>query len=69
MHRKIGVALIVFGATMPIWISFAPQQKEKLTDSEPKHYSVEKKKTANWLPYLGTVLIAGGLVLTIVGKK
>ncbi|HTD99222.1 MAG TPA: hypothetical protein VK668_08025 [Mucilaginibacter sp.] len=69
MNRKIGVALMVFGASMLIWISFAPPQKEKLTDVEPKHYSVEKNKPVNWLPYLGTVLVAGGLVLVITGKK
>lgn len=60
---------MVFGAAMLIWISFAPPKKEKLVDVEPMHYSVEKKRAVNWLPYLGTVLVAGGLLLVITGKK
>jgi hypothetical protein len=73
MNRRIGIALIIFGASMLIWTSFTPAPKEKkpmMPDNDSSiRVSVKKKTTMNWMPYLGTVLVAGGLVLVITGKR
>jgi hypothetical protein len=72
MQLRIGIVLIIFGASMLIWTSFAPPKKEKKEVEETNvtlRVSVKKKDTVNWIPYLGTVLVAGGLVLVITGRR
>lgn len=68
MSKKIGIVLLVFGATILIWVSFASPKKEKLVDVGPFQVSMQKKQSINWLPYLGTALVAGGLVLIVTNK-
>ena len=73
MNRSIGIALIIFGASILIWTSFTPAPKEKkpmMPDTENSlRVSTKKKTTMNWMPYFGTVLVAGGLVLVITSKR
>ena len=69
MTKKIGVVLLVFGATILIWITFAQPKKEKQVELGPFEVAVHKKHSVNWLPYLGTALIAGGLVIVVTAKK
>lgn len=69
MNRTIGVALIIIGTVMVIWTGFTYTKKEKVVDAGPLQISVNKQKSVNWPPYLGGLLIVGGIVIVATAKK
>jgi uncharacterized membrane protein len=69
MNRNIGIALIILGAVMLIWTGFTYTKKEKVIDAGPIQVSVDKQKTVNWPPYLGGILLIGGIVIVATAKK
>lgn len=69
MNRNLGIILIIIGAAMLIWTGISFTKKEKVVDIGPLQVSVDKKQTIGWPPYLGTILLVGGIVLVITGKK
>ncbi|WP_256005029.1 MULTISPECIES: hypothetical protein [Pedobacter] len=70
MNRTIGVILIVIGAIMLIWTGFSYTKKEKVVDAGPIQISADKKESVNWPPYLGGILLVGGIVIVAsAGKK
>lgn len=69
MNRTIGIALIIIGAVMLIWTGFTYTKKENIVDAGPIHISADKQKTVNWPPYLGGILLIGGIVVLVTAKK
>jgi hypothetical protein len=69
MNRSLGIILIIIGAAMLIWTGFTYTKKEKIIDAGPLQVSVDKKETIGWPPYLGTILLVGGIVIIVTGKK
>jgi len=69
MNRNLGTILIVIGAAMLIWTGFTYTKKEKVIDAGPLQVSVDKKEKVNWPPYLGAILLVGGIVIVVTGKK
>ncbi len=69
MNRTIGIVLIIVGAAMLIWTGFSYTKKEKVVDAGPLQISVDKQKTVNWPPYLGGILLIGGIVIVATAKK
>ena len=69
MNRLIGVILIAIGAVMLIWTSFTYTKKEKIVDAGPLQISADKEKTVNWPPYLGGILLVGGIVIVATAKQ
>ena len=69
MNRNLGIILIIAGAIMLIWSGISFTKKEKVVDVGPIQVSVDKKQQLTWPPYLGGLLIAGGVVLVIMDKK
>jgi uncharacterized membrane protein len=69
MNNKLGIILIIAGAVMLIWTGFSYTKKEKVVDLGPLQVSVDKKETIGWPPYLGTILLIGGIVIVVTGKK
>lgn len=69
MNRTIGIVLIVLGAAMLIWTGFTYTKKEKIVDAGPLEISAEKEKSVNWPPYLGGILLVGGIVVVVTAKK
>jgi len=69
MNRTIGIVLIVIGAAMLIWTGFSYTKKEKVVDAGPLQISVNKQKSVNWPPYLGGILLIGGIVIVATAKK
>ena len=76
MNRKLGVAIMVIGASMLIWTSFTtPQPKEKMVATNDDnsnityHNTPKKHDSISWNPYVGTILVAGGLLITITSKR
>ena len=69
MNRNIGIVLILLGVVMLIWTGFSYTKKEKIIDAGPIQVSADKKETVNWPPYLGGLLLIGGIVVLITSKK
>ena len=69
MNRTIGIVLIIIGAAMLIWTGFTYTKKEKIVDAGPIQISAEKEKSVNWPPYLGGILLVGGIVVVATAKK
>ncbi|MFC0514014.1 hypothetical protein ACFFGT_07390 [Mucilaginibacter angelicae] len=69
MNKTIGILLIVTGAAMLIWTGFTYTKKEKIIDAGPIQVSADREKTVNWPPYLGGLLIIGGIVVVATSKK
>jgi uncharacterized membrane protein len=69
MNRTIGIVLIIIGAVMIIWMRFTYTKKEKIVDAGPIQISANRQKTVNWPPYLGGLLIVGGIVIVATSKS
>lgn len=69
MNKTIGIILLVVGIVMIIWTGFTYTKKEKVIDAGPLQVSADKQKTVNWPPYAGGILIVGGIILLVTGKK
>ncbi|SDE90594.1 hypothetical protein SAMN05216464_110257 [Mucilaginibacter pineti] len=69
MNKTTGIVLIVIGAIMLIWTGFTYTKKEKIIDAGPIQVSADRQKTVNWPPYLGGVLIIGGIAIVVLSKK
>ena len=69
MNRVIGMLMIVIGAAMLIWTGFTYTKKEKIIDAGPIQVSANKQESVNWPPYLGGILLVGGIVVLVNAKK
>lgn len=69
MNKIIGVILLGIGIIMLVWTGFTYTKKEKLIDAGPIQVSADREHTVNWPSYAGGILVAGGIVLLLVGKK
>ncbi|MBL4675766.1 MAG: hypothetical protein JKY70_06120 [Mucilaginibacter sp.] len=69
MNKTLGLILIVIGAAMLIWTGFTYTKKEKIIDAGPIQVSADREKTVNWPPYLGGILLVGGIVIVATAKK
>lgn len=61
--------MIVLGIVMLIWTGFSYTKKEKVIDAGPIQVSADKEKSVNWPPYLGGILLIGGIVVVATAKK
>jgi uncharacterized membrane protein len=69
MNKTIGIVLIIIGAVMLIWTGFTYTKKEKIVDAGPIQISADRQKNVNWPPYLGGILLVGGIVIVATAKK
>lgn len=69
MNRTIGIIMMVVGIVMLIWTGFTYTKKEKVIDAGPLEVSADKEKTVTWPPYVGGILLAGGIIVFATGKK
>jgi uncharacterized membrane protein len=65
----IGIALIVLGIVAFAYQGITYTSREKVIDIGPLQASVDTKKTIPFSPILGGLLLAGGIVLVVVGAK
>jgi uncharacterized membrane protein len=69
MNKTIGIVLIIIGAVMLIWTGFTYTKKEKIVDAGPIQISADRQKTVNWPPYLGGLLVIGGIAVVALSKN
>lgn len=67
--KAFGMILTVLGAVMLIWTGFTYTKKEKIVDAGPIQISADKEKSVNWPPYAGGILLVGGVIILVAGKK
>jgi len=67
--KNLAIILIVIGAIMFIWTGFTYTKREKVIDAGPLHVSADKEHTVTWPPYVGGVLVIGGLILLFTSRK
>jgi hypothetical protein len=67
--KAIAIILVVLGVCMLMWTGFNYTKKEKIIDAGPLEISADKQERINWPPYLGAVLIAGGIAVFAVTRK
>ncbi len=67
--KGIGVIVLVLGIIMLIWTGFSYTKKEKIIDIGPLEVNADKEKQINWPPYIGGILIIGGIIILLVGKR
>ena len=64
-----GVALIILGVLALAYQGITYTTREKVIDLGPLKASVDKEKSIPLPPIVGVVVLAGGVVLVIVGVR
>ena len=65
----VGIALILLGIVAFAYQGISYTSRKKVIDIGPLQASVDTKKTIPLPPILGGLLLAGGIVLVVVGTK
>lgn len=69
MKKIIGFALIILGVIMLVYTGFTYTKKEKVIDAGPIQVSADREKTVAWPPYVGGILLIGGIIIVATSKK
>jgi uncharacterized membrane protein YidH (DUF202 family) len=69
MNRSLGIVLLVVGVLMMVFTGFKYVTNEKVIDLGPIEINADKKHSVEWPPMVGLVLIVGGIVVLVRGKK
>lgn len=67
--RTLGMILIGVGIVALLYSGFTFTTKEKVADLGPIEINKEKKHSLNWPPVAGALMLIGGIVLMVTGKK
>ena len=69
MQKSVGITLILIGVIMIIYTGFNYVTTEKVVDLGPLKINAEKNHPVQWSPIVGVVLLVGGIVVMVTGKK
>jgi hypothetical protein len=69
MQKPLGIVLIVIGVIMIIYTGFNYVTTEKVVDLGLIKINAEKNHPVQWSPIVGVVLLVGGIVVMVTGKK
>jgi len=67
--KILGIILIVLGIIMLIWTGFSFTKKEKVVDVGPLEVNADKEHHVNWPPYVGVILLGGGIIALLASPK
>lgn len=67
--KTLGIVLAVAGLLMMIYTGFNYVTKEKVVDLGPIEINKETNHPVQWSPIVGAVLLIGGIVIIVTGKK
>lgn len=67
--KKLGIVLSILGIIMIMYTGFNYVTTEKVVDLGPIKINQEKNHPVQWSPIVGVVLLVGGIVLVVSGKK
>lgn len=69
MQKPLGIVLALLGIIMIIYTGFNYITTEKVVDLGPIKINAEKNHPVQWSPIIGVVLLVGGIVVMVTGKK
>ena len=69
MKKTLGIILIALGVLGLAWGGFTYTTNEKVVDIGPIHATREKTHNIPLPPIAGAVMLLGGIVLLVAGKK
>jgi uncharacterized membrane protein YidH (DUF202 family) len=67
--KSLGIVFIIIGIIMIIYTGFNYITTEKVVDLGPVKINAEKNHLVKWSPIVGVVLLVGGIVVMVSGKK
>jgi len=67
--KTIGIALIIIGIIMMIYLGFNYFTKEKVVEIGSLELNVDKKHHVQWPPLAGAIILVGGIVVFLMSKK
>lgn len=67
--KTVAIILIVLGIAGLIYSGFSYTKKEKVLDVGPIEVQAEKEKTVSWPLIVPGLVLAGGVVLLVAGRK
>ena len=67
--KAIGIIIAALGILMIIYTGFNYVTTEKVVDLGPIEINAEKNNPVQWSPIVGVVLLVGGIVIVVTGKK
>ena len=65
----LGIVLIVLGALALAYEGITYTTREKVVDLGPLKISADREKTLRVSPIIGALMLAGGIVLVVVGGR
>jgi hypothetical protein len=69
VNRTLGIILIVLGLFGLVWGGFSYTTTEKVFDIGPIHATREKTHNLPLAPIAGALILAGGIVILVTGRK
>jgi hypothetical protein len=67
--NTIGILLIIIGTCMMIYTGFNYVTTKNVVDLGPIQVNQQVNHPVNWSPYVGVILLAGGIIVIISGRK
>jgi uncharacterized membrane protein YidH (DUF202 family) len=67
--KTLGIFLAAIGLIMMIYTGFNYVTKEKVVDIGPLEINKETNHPVQWSPIVGAILLVGGIVIIVTGKK
>jgi len=69
MQKPLGIILVVLGIIMMIYTGFNYVTNEEVVDIGVLQINAEKNHPVKWSPIVGAILLVGGIVVIVTGKK
>ena len=67
--NKGGIVLIVLGAGILIWGAIGFKTRETVVDIGPIHATRDVEHNVPYAPILGGLVLVGGVILLVTGKR
>lgn len=67
--KSIGIFLIIVGTIMLAYTGFTYTTTKKVVDLGTIQINQKEEHPVEWPPYVGVVLLAGGFVILVAGRK
>ncbi len=69
LQRPAGIILIVLGLIIIIWGAFGFKTRDKVVDIGPLHATKETTHHVPYGPIAGAIVLIGGVVLVVSGRR
>lgn len=67
--RTVGMVIVIIGIIMIAYTGFNYVTSEKVVDLGPIQINKKENHPVQWSPIVGIVLLVGGILILVTGKK